>query len=381
MHGTTRSRACVAVATALAMFGATRSASAQIDSSFLSRLSIHGYLSVAYGISGDHPYLGLPTDGTMDYDRAAVLARFALAPSSHIVAQVAHRDLALEGLRDTTAPLLVDWAYFEQRFGDNTRLRVGQEPMPIGIYNEIRYVGTLLPFYRVSYAYYGEGGFTTENLQGAVLTQSIAPASAFPLELSVWAGQFGTLEQGTANTPTGTIVFTKEAEGHNAVGGFLWVGTPIQGLRAGAGIMHWNVQGGALAEVVGPSDETQSFVALDGAFDRFQVRSEWSYLNRAGGKIHVEQGYVQGGLHVLGPLTLNAQFELLHLHIEPGPFFDANVDLTRDVGLGLDYQLPFHSVFKLEGHLVRGYNDDALPPLTGAPQLSQYAIASLAVAF
>jgi hypothetical protein len=39
-------------------------ARAQGDSTPLDRLSIHGYLAFAYGISGGHPHFGIPTDGT-----------------------------------------------------------------------------------------------------------------------------------------------------------------------------------------------------------------------------------------------------------------------------------------------------------------------------
>ena len=334
---------------AVAILCAAPSASAQLDSTFLAHLSIHGYLSVAYGIAGETPYAGLPTDGTVDYDRAAILASYALAPSSHVVVQVAHRDLGVENQRDSEAPLLLDWAYFEQKFGDNTRLRVGQEAIPLGIYNEIRYVGTLLPFYRAPYGVYAEGGFTQETLQGAVFTQNIAPGDKFGLLVNVWAGQFSQLEQGTANTPTGTVVFTKSAEMHNVLGTFVWLRTPIDGLRAGAGIMHMTVQGGALEALLGPSDETETYASIDGTFDRFQIRSEGTYEVRAGGKIDVPDGYVQAGVRVLDPLTINAQLELQHLHIAPGPYFHANVDLTRDLGLGVNYRLPLHTVLKLEG--------------------------------
>jgi hypothetical protein len=39
-------------------------ASAQGDSTPLDRLSIHGYVTFAYGIPGGHPQFGVPTDGT-----------------------------------------------------------------------------------------------------------------------------------------------------------------------------------------------------------------------------------------------------------------------------------------------------------------------------
>jgi hypothetical protein len=104
-------------------------------------------------------------------------------------------------------------------------------------------------------------------------------------------------------------------------------------------------------------------------------------LYRADGRSATSAGYVQAGVEVIAPVTLNAQLELLHLHFQPAPQFIDNVDLDRDIGLGVDVKLPFDALFKLEGHLVRGYQSDNLPPLTGAPQVGRYAITSVSFAF
>jgi hypothetical protein len=365
----------------LAAIGAPRSVGAQLDSTFLSRFAIHAYANFAYGISGQTPWFGLPTDGSVDYDRAAVLVKYAFTSSDHLVVQIAHRDLGSESSVSGDAPLLLDWLFFEHRFGDNTQLRIGQEPIPIGIYNETRYVGVLLPFYRVPFSVYSEGAFTQETIQGAVVTQTIARNSPFSLEINAWGGQFNFLEQGTAPTDTGTAVFTADAEAHNVIGGFAWVHTPIQGLRLGGGAMHYGVQGGALATLVGPSDATNYYASVDGDFSRFQIRSEWMREYRAAGRIATSAGYVQAGVEVIAPVTLNAQLELLHLHIEPATQLIENVDLDRDIGLGVDVKLPLNAVFKLEGHLVRGYQADDIPPLTGAPAVGRYAITSVSFAF
>jgi hypothetical protein len=88
------------------------------------------------------------------------------------------------------------------------------------------------------------------------------------------AGQFSYLEQGTAPTDSGTIVFTANAEAHNALGGFAWVHTPIEGVRFGGGLMHYAVQGGALETLLGPSDAMNYYASAEAVFSRFQIRSE-----------------------------------------------------------------------------------------------------------
>lgn len=51
----------------------------------------------------------------------------------------------------------LDWAFYERKLGQDTSIRVGRIPQPMGLLNETRYVGTLLPFYRAPYNFYQEG--------------------------------------------------------------------------------------------------------------------------------------------------------------------------------------------------------------------------------
>lgn len=39
-------------------------------------------------------------------------------------------------VNDFTPELQLDWAFYERRFGDNTLLRIGKAPIPMGISNE-----------------------------------------------------------------------------------------------------------------------------------------------------------------------------------------------------------------------------------------------------
>jgi hypothetical protein len=275
----------------------------------------------------------------------------------------------------------IDWAYFEQRFGDNTRVRVGEEPLPIGIYNEIRYVGTLLPFYRAPYTTYSEGSYTQESLEGVVFTQTIDPHGKFPIDFNAWAGQYDYAEKGSVTANGVTTTVSVPATAHNAFGSWIWIRTPIDGFRFGGGIMHYVPEGGVTEQVLGKSDETDTYASIDATFDRFQVRSEMTHALRAGGKLNSTQGYAQVGVKVLDPLTLNAQLELQHVHYAAAPGYVANADLQNDIGIGADIALPWSAVFKVEGHATRGYDYDTNPSVFGPPAKGSYAIVSLAFIF
>lgn len=364
--------------------GATCPAAAQHDSTFLDRLSIHGYATFAYAISAEHPQFGIPTDGTVDYDRAAILATYALAPRSHLVVQIAHRDLGTQSAISGDAPLLLDWVYFEQRFGTNARLRIGQEPIPLGIYNDVRYVGTLFPFYRVPYSVYGEGSYTQETLEGVTFAYTVGENSAFPLDLNVYAGQYDFNESWANVSSTGQQVVTvAKAVAHKTFGGFAWVRTPIDGLRFGAGGLHYGVQGGVWTPIIGPAAETDIFTSIDADFDRVVLRSEYGYEDRGSNGLLVVPFYVQGGVRVLDGVTINAQLEKMRIHLRPLPVIGpaGTLGYQHDVALGVDVRTPWFSVLKVEGHLAHGYALDDNPAAIGPATRSQYVITSLSFAF
>ena len=118
---------------------------------------------------------GFPTpQGTADYRRAAIVARFAPNPTDNGLRRpVGNRRLGDSPTMQFEEDLKIDMAFYEHRFGDRTSIRVGKAALPIGIYNEARYVGALLPFYRAPFAMYGEGSFTSETINGLLLSHRV----------------------------------------------------------------------------------------------------------------------------------------------------------------------------------------------------------------
>src|SRR5258705_11186603 len=106
---------------------------------FKPQITIHGYLTQAYGISDRYPTFGITKEGTADYRRAAVLARYELTSADNFVVQIAHRRLGDSPTMEFEENVKLDMAFYQRRFSNGTKLRVGKVAMPFGVYNEVRY--------------------------------------------------------------------------------------------------------------------------------------------------------------------------------------------------------------------------------------------------
>src|SRR6185503_1142268 len=150
--------------------------------------SIHGYLTQGYGFSSGGLVTGLSKEGTSDYRRAAVLARYIPSPSNSFVVQLAHRRLGDSPTMAYEQDVKLDMAFYEHKFRDGTRVRFGKTVMPFGIYNEIRYAGTLMPFYRAPLSVYWEGTYTSETVDGAMVSRQFRTGETWELTADVFGG-------------------------------------------------------------------------------------------------------------------------------------------------------------------------------------------------
>jgi len=316
----------------------------------LDRLSIHGFLTQAYGITDGHQFLGLPSYGTSDYRSAALLFRYDATDRDVFVVQFSHERLGLSPLSQFEPDVDLDWIFYEHRFGDRTLARVGKIRTPLGIYNEIRDVGTLLPLYRPPAMLYGEQVNRSETVDGVMIGQAV-PLGDWSLDLEAF---FGSWEYTQVDLQT-------RAKVSRAFGSQLWVRTPVEGLRLGGGAMHMTVR-----NIVGapPGTRDNQFAwqaAVDGTFSRFFVRGE--YFRLAFG--HEADGitgavpiyYAEAGLGVTDRLTLIGQAEFIDIAFEATYPMPLSVDenVGRDFGLGIRYQPAPFLAFKIEGHRHRGY--------------------------
>lgn len=356
-------RTSVALAAAL-LVGAARPASAQL----IDHLSIHGYLSQAYGVASGGTVLGIPTTGTTDYRTLALQFRYDITAQDYLTIQLNDRALGVDSATAGQADVRLDWAFYGHSFGD-FGVKVGRVPIPAGIYNEVRNVGVVLPLYRAPFNFYLEGSFTSETVDGAVADWHHDLPGGWGLEASAFTGSWHMIQRQAISDST---LLVSPAFAHNAVGGELWINTPLTGLRVGGGGSHYDVSDVGI--LPGPWREWHA--SLDASFSRVVVRSEYRHIKTD--QIAYDAKYVYAGVKVLPKLTLHGQLDFADL-AEGGPSFSFNTDHA----VGASWRFMPSLVLKVEGHTTRGYWADSPLRVIGVdpPARVRYGIVSLSAAF
>jgi hypothetical protein len=347
------------------------------------KLAVHGYMTQGYAAADSHQIVGIPRGGTFDYRRAAILFRFKATPNDAFVVQLANRELGESPIDDFSQGVQLDWAFYERKLGSRTTVRIGKAPIPIGIFNETRYVGTLLPFYRAPLNFYEEGSFTSETLNGVVLSRQITPDSRWKLSGALFGGGFEYLQAGSKIAPGDSVsrYIVTRATAKNLIGAQFWLQTPVTGLRVGLGGDHRDDYGVFHGATAGTHDAKEWWTGAEGVFDRFTVRSEYrEYIFNNGG-IQSSAYYGQAGFRILDALSVNVQRDMLDLRIAT-PGGTLRIPYSRDNAIGLDYSFTPNIVAKIELHDDHGFaSEEPMDVLHGQPVRSRYYITSLSVTF
>jgi hypothetical protein len=333
------------------------------------KLAIHGYLTQAYAIADTGSYLGIPSKGTTNYRTAALQFRYAPSAVDNITIQVSHRRLGDDATAVGEAPVQLDWAFYGRRFG-NFDVKVGRSPIPAGIYNELRDVGVALPLYRAPYNFYQEGSFTSETVDGVVAGYQTPGLSGWGLETSLYAGGWDMTER---FVDAGSNILVQQVRVERALGGQLWLRTPIKGVRVGGGASR----SVSPANAILPGTWKEWHGSLDARMGRVTLQSE--YKSTETPDIDHDAWYVYGGVRVFRNLTLHAQADMADLTLQGAKF-----DFNDDYAAGASWAFSPSLVLKLEGHHVPAtYRTDAPPVRLGAdPSVRvNYLITSLSVSF
>jgi hypothetical protein len=378
--GRTLSRAVYGALVLTTLAVGTRAGHAQ---TLTDKLAIHGYLTQGYAISDSHQVVGIPVRGTFEYRRAALLVRFKGSPNDAFVVQLANRELGDSPIDDFTPEVQMDWAFYERRFGSKTTLRIGKEPIPTGIYNEVRYVGTLLPFYRAPLGFYQEGSYVSETLNGIVLAQQITPASPWKLSGSLFLGSFNYLQAGTVLAPgaTAPTYAVTRAAARNVLGTQLWLQTPVTGLRAGLGGERRDDYGNFFGTTPSTHAGKDWWASVDGSFSRLTTRAEYRQFSFNDGSINVHTYYGQIGYRILDALTINVQRDAMDLRFAI-PTGVQKIPYNRDYAVGVNYMFAPNIIAKFELHDSDGFTaEEPLNVLGDRAMVNDYLIASLSVSF
>jgi hypothetical protein len=284
--------------------------------------------------------------------------------------QLRHRKLGYSVLTEAEPDVALDWAFYQRRFGPGS-FKVGRIPLPSGLFNETRAVGTLVPFYRAPGNYYLDG---IETMDGA--------SASYSLDVGRWSlegtGAFGQVDMNFPTmTPQGGQVLNLDLK--RFVAGEVWVVTPVTGVRVGASLQSWDKDSvpppeGATGELETPFLVSASAEAVR---ERYFVRGE--YRNVDLGTTVMTMYYTHGGVR-FGRFGVNGQAEAMDMEVST-PFGDMGWDQARDYAVGLSFRQASNLVYKFEAHRATGVNFDVfMDPMTQSGR-SNYFIGSVSVSF
>lgn len=350
------------------------------------RLTVHGAVNAAWGKSDGLPTFGIDKDGTTNYRAIALQFGYQIDDNDRVVTQFLNRWNGTSPLNATEKGFAPVWAFYEHTFENGTKVKLGRNPLPRGLYNEVRFVGTLLPFYRVGRAVYGE---TLEQIDGVVVSRPF-DLGDWRLETFGFAGGFDL----RAVLAEASSVNVLQQRLENSVGGQVWLNTPVEGLRVGAYAHSYYYTPRLSRPDSLRSDGNLTWMAsAEYARPRYFVRGEMTEFAQ-GGTRQYQGWYGQVGVKPVESLTLATEYQEATYRVAlPAPVPAVDLPMTKELTIGAVWSRSANVAFKLEGHRVVGYDfDTAVPtiiPPTAPPFIagiapaskSYYVLASVAITF
>jgi hypothetical protein len=333
-----------AVRLALLLLGAF--ASAAYAQALPDRLELHGSLNAGYGRSKDLPAYGLPLTGTSDYRVFTLQGRFALTENDQLVAQVFNRRLGTSPYVGALPDVTMQWAYWQHRTGDFT-VKVGRNPLPRGLVNEVRYIGTVLPFFRPSTELQGEA---FDAIDGVVA--SYRRQLPYGLELEQHAFGGGSENRATANTTTGQELRIARTE--NMYGGQTYLRLPVADIRFGAYAARYD-----FVQPTSRGDRVNIILSGEATLDRLKLQAEHGRYTGHGPNNDNRNGYQEATLRLHNRLSIAGQ----HAYTNRMLFFtDPNLNFVypevSSKGASAIFGLTRNSVLKIENHWRDGWSFD-----------------------
>lgn len=358
------------------------------------KLQVFGFLTQAYGWSERGSIRGTSEDGSTDLRNLALQFRWQRSDREAVVVQLSHERRGNDFLFPDEDEVELDWAFYQLQIGARNELKVGRLNLPLGIYNEIRDVGTLLPFFDLPVSFYAGVLSTAETLDGVSFARTFAPRSEWDLEATAYFGGWETFEQ-KVDLESRFLLSNLPARAENGLGVQLWLNTPTEGLRLGAGFLTWQLE----SPLSGPGARNRWrswHLSFDLARERWLFRSEmrrWRFEQDVGAFIggpslvaNAERDgfYAQAGVWLTPRLALFGQVEDLALR-DDSALVPQLEDFHQDAALSLNYRFRPDLLLKAELHS----SDTFFPlgsgdPPPGPGQLAnevEWAIVALSVDF
>jgi len=310
------------------------------------RLELHGALNAAYGRAREVPIYGIPTAGTSDYRVFTVQARYEMSPNDQIVAQVFNRRLGTSPMASAISDVTMQWAFWQHRMGDLT-VKAGRNPLPRGLVNEVRYIGTVLPFFRPAQEISGEA---FDAIDGAVV--SYRHALPFGIELEQHGFVGGSENRAIANTTTGQEVRVARTE--NMFGTQTYFDLPVLNIRLGAYGARYNFN-----QPTQRGYRTNVVFSGEASVNRLKVRTEQGRYTGVGPMNDNRNGYVEATVKLHERLSVAGQRAYLtRMLYFKDPALNRLYPESRSNGASMIVGLTHNTVLKVENHWRRGWAFD-----------------------
>lgn len=382
----------------------TAEAGVEEPSYWKEHFALHGFVNLGFAQleendqgqrTADDIILGLNDDGEL-YGNAALNLRYTPAPKHAFVLQLAASHLGDSPVDDLGSEIELDWFFYQFQVTPTTHVRLGRQPAPAGIFNELRDVGVLLPFFRPAFTFYREGAFFSETIDGIGISHQFFDNEPWSLDASLYYGEFDVLEQGS-----GIMDEVVEVDVTNALGGQLWLNTPAPGaLRFGLGALRWDTgqeSGFSLQE----ETWTSEYFSIDWELERFVFRAEYRQVDvnldatnlNTDLRVGLDLYYWQLGWHATESLSLYVQPEYTDIQQMTDIFVGGERSSRdrQDTGFGARYEFTPSLVLKAEYHDVESELRVADVPIFGPSGLKlgvvyetfegNYGIVSFAASF
>ena len=333
-------------ATTLAMFLLSATSLTASAQGIPERLELHGSLNAGYGRAHELPAYGIPLTGTSDYRVFTLQGRYALSEKDQLVAQVFNRRLGTSPYVGALPDVTMQWAYWQHKEGDFT-VKVGRNPLPRGLVNEVRYIGTVLPFFRPATEMSGEA---FDAIDGAVLSYRFKLPMGMDLEQHGFAG--GSENRATANTTTGQELRIARTE--NMYGGQTYLRFPVANARLGLYAAKYD-----FVQPTSRGDRVNIIMSGEATVDRLKLAAEHGRYTGHGPSNDNRNGYQEATLRLTNRLSVAGQNAYLsRMLFFTDPALNFVYPETRTQGASVILGLTSNSVLKVENHWRKGWSFD-----------------------
>jgi hypothetical protein len=317
------------------------------------KLSVNGFGQWGYGrTAGENGYYIGTEQG--EYDNA----QFSLAVTARPAAEVV---VAGQLFFQSEGEIALDWGFAEYRVSDLLRVRAGKVKNPLGLFMEVKDVGTLRPFFSLPQSIYGPGNIGSESYLGAGVTGEWTAASGWGVAYDAYGGalEMPAWEPSDAVTGAPPHDFSSlEPESEmvrDVIGGRVSLLTPVDGLLFRVSAYTGNLQEDDEDEAV---RMTTVGLSAEYALDSVQVRGE--VFRAVEGDLETNvAGYAEVAWRFLPKLQAAVRYERARMTKE-GLAAASPLRDHEELALGLAFWPRPNIAFKASYHFVDG-NRLALP--------------------